>query len=281
MKPVEALHATQWCAALELGFRNDGQRSWLAHRRHSGPLVVQRSFYPEDSRLCQMVIVHPPGGIAGGDELDLQIAVEERAWAQLTTPGAGKWYRGFGRDAQQSVRIQVAREALCEWLPQENILFDGALAGMSLQVELAGDAVFCGWDFTCLGRPHSNQHFVSGTVRQSTVIKRVDGAPLFREQARIRADDDLGKGPSILGNHCAYGTMLVAGRSVDGEVIDAARSVIAGDTNAGVTRIGDVLVARWVGNNIEAGRKLFTRLWSVLRPWYAGREVVVPRIWAT
>jgi len=281
MKPVEALHATQWRAALELGFRSDGQRSWLAHRRHSGPLVVQRSFYPEDSRLCQMVIVHPPGGIAGGDQLDLQIAAEEQAWTQLTTPGAGKWYRGFGRSAHQSVHIQVAREALCEWLPQENIVFDGALADMSLEVELASDAVFCGWDFTCLGRPHSNQHFGSGTVRQSTVIKRVDGTPLFREQARISADDELGKGPSILRNHCSYGTMLVAGRSIGGGVIDAARDVFAEDTGAGVTCIGDVLVARWVGNNIEAGRKLFTRLWSVLRPWYAGREVVVPRIWAT
>lgn len=281
MKPVEALHATQWRAALELGFRSDGERSWLAHRRHSGPLVVQRSFYPEDSRLCQMVIVHPPGGIAGGDELELQIAAEERAWTQLTTPGAGKWYRGFGRNAQQSVRIQVAPKALCEWLPQENIVFDGALAEMSLEVELASEGVFCGWDFTCLGRPHGNQHFVSGAVRQSTVIKRVDGAPLFREQARIRADDDRGKGPPILGNHCAYGTMLVAGRSVDRHVIDSARSVFTEGINAGVTRIGDVLVARWVGNNIEAGRKLFTRLWSVLRPWYAGRDVVVPRIWAT
>ena len=192
-----------------------------------------------------------------------------------------KWYRGFGRNAQQSVRIQVAPKALCEWLPQENIVFDGALAEMSLEVELASEGVFCGWDFTCLGRPHGNQHFVSGAVRQSTVIKRVDGAPLFREQARIRADDDRGKGPPILGNHCAYGTMLVAGRSVDRHVIDSARSVFTEGINAGVTRIGDVLVARWVGNNIEAGRKLFTRLWSVLRPWYAGRDVVVPRIWAT
>jgi len=281
MKPVEALHASQWHAALELAFRSDGQRSWLAHRRHSGPLVVQRSFYPEDSRLCQMVIVHPPGGIAGGDQLELQILAEEQACAQLTTPGAGKWYRGFGRNARQSVRIQVAREAMCEWLPQENIVFDGALAGMSLEVELASGAVFCGWDFTCLGRPHSDQYFVSGAVRQSTVIKRPDGVPLFREQARISAGDDLCKGPSILANHCSYGTMLVAGAKADDGVIDAAREVISKDVNAGISRIGDVLVARWVGNNIEAGRNLFTRLWSVLRPWYAGREVVMPRIWAT
>ena len=126
MKPVEALLAAGWQATLELGFRADDERTWLARRRHSGPLLVQRSFYPEDARLCQMVIVHPPGGVAGGDELAIDIVAEERAGVQLTTPGAGKWYRGFGRHARQTVRIAVAAGAMCEWLPQESIIFDGA-----------------------------------------------------------------------------------------------------------------------------------------------------------
>jgi urease accessory protein len=170
MKPVEALHAAGWRASLELGFRADDERTWLARRRHSGPLVVQRSFYPEDAGLCQMVIVHPPGGIAGGDELELNISAEEHAGVQLTTPGAGKWYRGFGHNARQTVRIGVAAGAMCEWLPQENIVFDGAAAQMSLQVDLADDAVFCGWDFTCLGRPQGDQLAV---VSRTGVHRRI------------------------------------------------------------------------------------------------------------
>jgi len=280
MKPVEALHAARWRAALELGFKANEERTWLGRRRHSGPLVVQRSFYPEDSRLCQMVIVHPPGGIAGGDELALDIAAHEQAWVQLTTPGAGKWYRGFGRNARQSVRIEVADGALCEWLPQENIVFDGALAKMSLDVDLAGNGLFCGWDFTCLGRPHSGEQFLDGNVRQLLSIRR-NGRPLFREQACIDAADPLRSSPSLLAGYCSYGSMLVAGKCAGDDVVEAARDVVNEEPNAGLTRIGEVLVARWVGNNVQAGRQLFTRLWSVLRPWYAGRDVVVPRIWAT
>ncbi len=280
MKPVEALHAAGWRASLELGFRADDERTWLARRRHSGPLVVQRAFYPEGSGLCQMVIVHPPGGIAGGDELQLDIAVEQNASVQLTTPGAGKWYRGFGRSAQQSVRIVVAAGAMCEWLPQENIVFDGAAGQMSLQVDLANDAVFCGWDFTCLGRPQGDQYFVSGSLRQVTDIRR-NGRPLFREQAFIDASDPFRAAPSCLADNCSYGSMLVAGKRVSDDAIEAARDALGDNANAGVTRLGDALIARWVGNSVEQGRSLFTGLWSVLRPWYADRAAAPPRIWAT
>ena len=280
MKPVEALHAAGWRAALELGFKADENRTFLARRRHSGPLVVQRSFYPEDARLCQMVIVHPPGGIAGGDELVLNISAEERALVQLTTPGAGKWYRGFGRDSRQAVRIDIAKGALCEWLPQENIVFDGALAQMSLRVDLADDGVFCGWDFTCLGRPQSHEPFDCGIVRQLTDIRQ-GGRPLFREQAFIDAEDHIRTAPSFLADNSSYGSMVVAGRDADDAIVEAARKALGDDAGAGVTRVGEVLIARWVGNRIERGRGVFTRLWSVLRPWYAGRDVTVPRIWAT
>ena len=280
MKPVEALQLEGWRAALELGFTANAERTWLSRRRHSGPLVVQRSFFPEDARLCQVVIVHPPGGIAGGDELSLEISAGAHALAQLTTPGAGKWYRGFGREAHQALRISVEDGALCEWLPQENIVFDGALAHMSLDVEVARNAVFCGWDFTCLGRPSSGDAFRSGTVRQRTAINQ-NGKAVFREQAVIGADDVVRAAPSALGGNCAYGSMMVVGEVVPDEVLAAARDMIDEAQTAGVTRMETVLIARWVGNNVEAGRDLFTRIWSVLRPWYAGREVVMPRIWAT
>lgn len=280
MKPVEALPAIGWHASLELRFAANDERCWLARRRHSGPLLVQRTFYPEDQHLCQAVIVHPPGGIAGGDRLEIDVVAGNHANVQLTTPGAGKWYRAFGRQADQIVRIRVDDDALCEWLPQENIVFDGALAGMSLDVELSPRATFCGWDFTCLGRPASDAPFANGKLRQSTAIRR-NGKPLFREQAIMDADDTLRTAKTILADYCAYGSMFVSGAVPDEAVMARARDVIATNENAGVTLLDDILVARWVGHHTEEGRALFVRLWSLLRPWYAGRAAVAPRIWAT
>lgn len=280
MKPVEALQADGWHAALRLDFAGTQQRSWLARRQHSGPLLVQRPFYPEGDEVCQVVIVHPPGGIAGGDVLDIDVSTEGHACAQLTTPGAGKWYRGFGREAQQSVRIQVADGALCEWLPQENIVFDGALANMSLDVDLTGNATFCGWDFTCLGRPASGERFDDGVLRQRTVIRR-DGRTSFREQAVIEAANEQRNAATVLAGFTAYGSMFVVGGERDEEILSSAQAVFLHCTNAGVTWVNNTLVARWVGQSTEEGRALFAQLWAVLRPWYAGRAALMPRIWAT
>ena len=280
MKPVEGLHAAGWHAALELDFAADNGRTWIARKRHSGPLVVQRPFYPEGEKICQTVLVHPPGGIAGGDELEIAITVGRSACVQLTTPGAGKWYRGFGRPARQVVRIRVGDSAACEWLPQENIVFDGALADMVLEVELAPGGVFCGWDFTCLGRPSSRERFASGRLRQRVAVLR-ECKPLFHERAYIDALDVNVAEISGLGGHCSYGTMFLAGRPVADDVLAAAREVVDDDEHAGVTRMGEMLVARWVGDSMESGRALFTRLWTVLRPWYLGRAAVLPRIWNT
>ncbi len=280
MKPAEALHGSGWHAILELGITCENKRSTLTRRRHRGPLLVQRPFYPEGQSVCQVVIVHPPGGIAGGDVLEIDVAAHRDACVQLTTPGAGKWYCGFGREARQSVRLSVAEGALCEWMPQENIVFDGALASMSLDVDLATGARFCGWDFTCLGRPASGEQFRSGLLRQRTAI-RYDANPVFIEQGIIEAGDEIRSAPTVLADCCAYGTMFVVGGERNDDVLSNAREVLADTVNAGVTWVNDTLVARWVGQSTEEGRALFAQLWSVLRPWYAGRSALPPRIWAT
>src|SRR5438094_9519722 len=111
--------AASWKARLSLSFARDGNRSVLAGRSHEGPLVVQKPLYPEGGAICHAIVVHPPGGIAGGDELALSATVGDGAAALLTTPGAAKWYRSAGPWAKQSVAFDV--EGTLEWLPQETI----------------------------------------------------------------------------------------------------------------------------------------------------------------
>src|SRR5947209_5420521 len=130
--------STHWPARLDLAFALREGRTTLVHRAHVGPLVVQKSLYPEGPVVCQCVIVHPPGGIAGGDSLDLHVHVGPDAHAQLVTPGAAKWYRSGGREARQGLAFDIANGASLEWLPHENIVFDGADARMHTRIVLAG-----------------------------------------------------------------------------------------------------------------------------------------------
>src|SRR3989344_500526 len=111
--------AQSWKARLALGFESRDGRTVLAERRHDGPLVVQKALYPEGDAVCHAIVVHPPAGIAGGDELELKVRSARGAHALLTTPGAGKWYRSAGPRAEQKLRFDVS--GALEWLPQETI----------------------------------------------------------------------------------------------------------------------------------------------------------------
>ena len=83
---MRAAHSS-WQARLELGFRATAGRTVLAHRRHVGPLVVQRPFYPEGG-ICHVYLLHPPGGVVGGDTLELQVQADADSHALITTPAA-------------------------------------------------------------------------------------------------------------------------------------------------------------------------------------------------
>src|SRR5258707_14454266 len=112
-----------WPAELHLRFARRETRTVLVERRHSGPLTVQKALYPEGEEVCHAVIVHPPGGIAGGDELLFEIDLEANSRAVVSTPAATKWYKAPLRQCRQQVMIRLAHGSSLDWLPQENIFF--------------------------------------------------------------------------------------------------------------------------------------------------------------
>ena len=139
-------HELGWHAELDLAFARSGGRTVLTRRDHRGPLLVQRAFYPEDNGTCHVYIVHPPGGVVGGDRLTITTDVGADAAALVTTPAAGKYYRTEGPDARQEQRLTVGPGAMLEWFPQETIIFDGAQVHTRTRVALADTASFVGWE---------------------------------------------------------------------------------------------------------------------------------------
>src|SRR5689334_19900796 len=145
MRVAEPL-VNSWHANLALDFQLREQKTVLSGKRFDGPLVVQKPLYPEGDAVCHTILVHPPGGIAGGDELVIDIDVEPRANVVLTTPSAARWYRTAAPQASQHVAIRAGAGSCVEWLPQETILYDGSRSRIDTRVELAADAAFIGWD---------------------------------------------------------------------------------------------------------------------------------------
>jgi len=281
MKAVEAVALRSWDAALDLGYAMRGGRTVLAHRSNRGPLAVQKPLYPEGDAVCHTIVLHPPGGIAGGDRLAITLNLQAGANALFTTPGATKWYRSAMLEAAQDVKITAAAGAVCEWLPQENIFFNATYARNVIAVSLEPGAVFCGWDVMCLGRTASGERFESGSVRQRLRVTRA-GHPLFEELGTIEGGGALLDSPVGMAGFPVCGTFLLAGIDISKAALDECRDAApAGKAKWGVTRLPDLLVARYLGRSGEEAREYFVRIWKIVRPLYSQRAMQIPRIWAT
>jgi len=278
--PPQRMTVKHWQARLELGFARRDDRSYLAHRLHKGPLVVQKSLHPEGDDVCHAVVVHPPGGVAGGDALHLQVTVDEGAKALLTTPGAGKWYKANGTIATQKLSFQLASGSGLEWLPQENILFDAAEVGFGAEIDLAADATFAAWDIVCLGRQAQQEVWQRGVYKLNQRISR-NGRLIWNECAHMQAQDSVKMSRVGLGGAVVFGTFVVCAGTVPAEILQACRDIPVSDAKTGITALPEVLCIRYVGNASQQARQYFEQCWQILRPWYYQKDAVRPRIWNT
>jgi urease accessory protein len=279
-----------WRARLALGFEARGARTRLTHREHVGPLLVQRAFYPEglaDGPVepCHVYIIHPPGGIASGDDLRLDVDVRLGAHALLTTPAAAKFYRrgsaGLAR-VEQALRLE---SGVLEWLPQESIFYPDAAAELRTIVRLPDPpaiASFIGWEMACLGLPASAQDLNQGSLQLRLELWR-GRTPLLLERLNISQHSLAARWG--LGGHVAFGTALAwpadkAGLELALETIakeqgDCAELLLA------CTLIDGVLICRATARRTDRLKQAFVNWWQALRPALLAREAVIPRIWST
>ncbi|SDG56139.1 urease accessory protein [Pseudomonas benzenivorans] len=272
-----AVFTPSWHAELELGYARDGATTRPTLRRHQGPLRVQKHLYAEGPEVCQHIVVHPPGGIAGGDRLDISATVGAGAWAQLTSPGAAKWYRAAA-PAYQNLRLRVEAGATLEWLPQETIVYSAAQAELHSDIELLGDARLCYWDMVALGRPASGERFAAGHFQAQLNIRR-DGQLLWHERQRIEGSDGLLDSPIGLAGQPVFATLLVSGE-IDVKLLEICRALPC--TGRGdLTQLPGLLLARCLASEALHARAWLIDIWRLLRPALLGRAAVPPRIWST
>lgn len=281
MHPAEPLIPC-WLATLDLEFERRAATTVLVGRKHYGPLRIQKPLYPEGPDMCHAIVLHPPAGIAGGDRLQVNATVGVGAQALLTTPGASKWYRSGGAFAEQGVMLKVGAGATVEWLPQENILFNGAEAQMHTTVDMAAGARFIGIETLCFGRRSSGETFTRGSMRLGMDI-RFEDKLIWRERGIIEGNSALMHSPVGLAGYSVCSTVFAAGTDVPPETLAACRQVTVTETGSrsGMSAMPKLFVGRYLGHSPEAARHWFVELWRHLRQPLLGREMVVPRIWNT
>ncbi len=278
---VTARHG--WEALLELRYELRASKTRLTSKRQLGPLTLQRPFYPEGGT-CHSYILHPPGGVVGGDSLTIDIATETGAHCLLTTPGATKFYRSHAQDtAHVSQSIRVAPGAAVEWLPQQNIFFSGANVQLSTSINIEPGGKYIGWEINCLGRPANLEIFSSGNMRSSTSVS-IGGELRLVERLSIANKQALTASTGMRG-------LAMQGSFIAAPCNEAHRErmeQILQESTAqeyphpiGLTLVDDVLVVRALGQQTEPLQQLFTCLWTELRQQWLGAAPCIPRIWST
>jgi urease accessory protein len=272
-----------WHAQLSLDYRHAAGRTAL-HHAHNGPLRILKSLYPEGDAICHNVIVHPPGGLVGGDVLDVKVVVGEGAHALISTPGATRFYGSDGLRTTQQVALTLAPGARLEWLPLEAIAYPDCNAANALTATLAEDAELIAWDVTALGLPSAGQPYTRGRFAQ-----RLSIPGLWLEQAQLdAADQQLLASPLGLGGLRCMGTLLLVrgsdlGRERRESLLAVVRGVLDGvpaEVRAGATCPNDrLLVVRAMAPLVEPLMAALQAVWRELRPAAWALPGEPPRIW--
>lgn len=277
-----------WHARLRLHYSAPASPSarTVARFRHDGPLRILQSLYPEGHAICHNVMVHPPSGLVGGDELDVGVEVDGGAHGLVTTPGATRFYRSEGEPARQSTRLQLAQDARLEWLPLEAICYDGCLAENRLRIELGAGAEMIGWDVTAFGLPGAGKPYASGRFRQHIELP---GAWLERGLVDAR-DALLMDGPlGLAGHRCCASVFFLAGpglaRARRALLLEAAQDIAGRHAlcaTAGATSPHEqVIVLRALAPVVEPAMDLLRQVWACWREAAWQLPQSVPRIWST
>ena len=274
-----------WHAQLLIDYQRAGDRS-VARHTHTGPLRVLQSLYPEGEAVCHNVLVHPPGGLVGGDTLDITITAGDGAHGLITTPGATRFYRSQGELAIQRTHLSLSGKARLEWLPLEAICYNQCLAENHLTVKLDPQAEFMGWDVTAFGLPLAHQPFENGHL-----LQHIEVPGIWLERGRLQANDHrLMDGPLGLAGHRSLASLFfVAGEKLErkrrAHALDVAREVIDAHAlcaTAGVSSPdGQVVVVRVLAPLVEPAMDLLRQVWVRWRQHFWGMAAPSPRIWST
>ena len=273
-----------WRAELKLDYTRESERS-VARNLHQGPLRILQSLYPEGDQICHNVLVHPPGGLVGGDILDIQITVAEGAHGLISTPSATRFYKSGGQAALQQVLATLAPGARLEWLPLEAIAYNDCEATNRAVFNLAPSAELITWDVTALGLPSSNMAFTQGHFQQHIEISGV-----WLERGNIRGDDTrwLNSPLGLAGDKCIASLVFAAGSTIEAhratQALEAARDVIETHPlrlQAGITCAHpQVIVLRVMSPLVEPTMDLLKKVWAVWRHTLWNLPSTPPRIWS-
>jgi urease accessory protein len=248
--------------------------------RGSKPLRIAESGgyrvrFPNAGVACEGVLINTGGGMAGGDRMNVEVDLAAGAQAVLTTQAAEKIYRSDGAAAEVAVELRLDRSSRLEWLPQEQILFDGARFRRILAVEMAADAALTICESIIFGRIAKGEMLSEGAYRDRWRVRR-SGRLVFAEEVRLEGDiANALMRPALAGGARSLATVLHASPDAESMREPARAALEEARSECGVSAWNGMLVARFLSSDPQALRCDLVRFLERFR------GAPMPRSWQT
>lgn len=188
------------------------------------PLQVQKILYLEEA-LPQMAYVYmmsPSGGILQGDRLRIDITLENKAQAHITTQAATKIYRMNSNYATQIVNISVGDGCYLELVPDQLIPYRNARFYQRVKMQVHENATMVYSEIITPGRIASDECFEYDICCFKTIATDQDSRlrfidTLMLEPKRQKLVDALGPGSKYV-----FANMYILTKYVDAKALSDA-----------------------------------------------------------
>ena len=283
---------TPWHGHCRLQFIND-----RGVTRHQGgcraPFKLLRSYTGADGR-CELPLLHTAGGLVGGDQLSIDVALASGSRSLITSVAAQKVYGSVGRShlhpegawSRQTATMQLEEHSDLEWMPQELVLYADALFEQHLTVTLPENASFLTAEIVRLGRTAAGETLNQGRWRSHLSVQRMGSTgPRWEQVDRLEIGVDNLQSNHGLAGAPVFGSLFWAapsgldpgsmGNLLEGARVD--RTGLSGTMRC--TRLDQGVLARYAGSSSRDARFWFSRIWARTRILRGLSGPDIPRVW--
>jgi len=194
---------------------------------------------------CDAVLLNPAGGLVGGDQIALDLTVNDGAQLTVTTAAAERVYRSDGPDAEVRCRLTAATGTVLEWLPQQTVFYDGCRYRRQFEVEAALDARVMVLEMLALGRHASGEVLGDVMIKDHWRIRR-GGRLVLAEALRLAGPvTAMCDHPAVGAGARASATLAYVTPVADTDV-ERVRACLGDATLCGASAVDGVVIARWL-----------------------------------
>jgi len=228
----------------------------------------------------EAVLLNTAGGITDGDELDYAVCTADGAHVVVTTQAAEKIYRSRGDDCLVRNQLQVINGAFLEWLPQETILFDGAVLTRKIDIRVDTDSRLLAMDWLILGRLARGEHLRQAAIHDQWRLRR-DSQLIWADDFRLNGDvEALRHRRSLLDGAHAIATIIYVAPDAPDLLETARRALRKAVCRAGVSERTGQLICRFLGPDDISLRRDVEAFLATFRAALYGHPAPLPRVWA-